>query len=534
MTVVTGGGGRLPSEQMIVSERRREQAACLLLGALLVLCLARGLTATNGLVVPPDLDALRDIGFTQGFLDGNWFGDPSYAGTVRYYPPLLPALMALLIRIGGISDLPGLWVQAGPFIGLLPVLAFFFFMRRLFGLTEAACGTAVFVLANGAWSDPWVSGGYSPWLLVPVVGQAAFLATAGWLPRLAARPGLSGAITAGLAIGLVFLLHPVPGMLLAAIAAAETVYRRTGWLLVAGTITALIASVYLLPMLLMQPGGLVHRAPGGWTADALRPEATMALLAANLPWVVAAAVLWRGGSRPKGALVLAAWITICLAGLGRHFMCGPDEAGPLVCRAGRMPVHHFHLYLQVAGACLIGAALPVLARHLRPILAGAAAVALLGLGVAALTNRAFDVRERDLVLFHADTHVMDVAAYRWIREQTPPGALFVTFDDTGANAPFDAGAFAVMAAGRRLMALHALFSNPYADWSAHEATRRAAAAWLMDQGPLPPGLGDSRVWAIAPGNVPIDETRALPVFATAAHRIYAVRCSTPAGCAAGH
>jgi len=175
-----------------------------------------------------------------------------------------------------------------------------------------------------------------------------------------------------------------------------------------------------------------------------------------------------------------------------------------------------------------------LARRMRPVLAGAAAVALLGVGVMALMNRGFDMRERDLALFHANTHVMDVAAYRWIREQTPPGAVFVTFDDTSAGAPFDAGAFAAMAAGRRLVALHALFSNPSADWSQPEAARRAAAAWLTGQGPLPADLPASGVWAIAPRNVTIDETRALPVFATAAHRLYAIRCPNAAGCATGH
>ncbi len=513
-------------------ERRRGLAAWLFLCALLALCLAHGLTVTDGLTVPPDLDALRDIGFTQGFLDGNWFGDPSYAGTVRYYPPLFPATMALLVRLGGIGDLPGLWVQAGPFLGLLPVLAFFFFMRRLFGLTEAACGTAVFALVNGAWSDPWVSGGYSPWLLVPVLGQAAFLASAAWVPRLAERPGWGGGVAAGLVIGLVFLLHPVPGILLAAIAAVGTVRRRIGWLLTAGLTAALVASVYLLPMLLMHPEGIVHRAPGGWTAEALRPEAATALLAVNLAWALAAAVLWRGGGRPKGTLVLLAWIAVCLAGLGRHFLCGPEASGPLVCRAGRLPVHHFHLYLQTAGACLMGAALPLLARQMRPLLAGAGAVALLGLGVAALMNRSFDERVRDLAVFHADTHVMDVAAYRWIRDKTPPDAVFVTFEATQADAPFDAGAFAVVAAGRRLVALHALFSNPYADWSAHEAARRAAAGWLLGQSALPLGLQASHVWAIAPGTITLDATRAEPVFATQAHRIYALRCPTPAGCAA--
>ena len=58
----------------------------LALAGLLALCLLQGLRITQGVNVPADLDALRDIGFAQGLLDGNWFGDPAYADGVRYYP----------------------------------------------------------------------------------------------------------------------------------------------------------------------------------------------------------------------------------------------------------------------------------------------------------------------------------------------------------------------------------------------------------------------------------------------------------------
>ena len=66
----------------------------IVLALLLGLCLLEGLQATAGLDRPPDPDSLRDVGFIQGFLDGNWLGDP-VNGEWRWYPPLFPALGAL-------------------------------------------------------------------------------------------------------------------------------------------------------------------------------------------------------------------------------------------------------------------------------------------------------------------------------------------------------------------------------------------------------------------------------------------------------
>ena len=51
----------------------------IVVAALLFACLIKGLATTQGVMVPPDPDTVRDLGFIQGFLDGNWFGDPATA-----------------------------------------------------------------------------------------------------------------------------------------------------------------------------------------------------------------------------------------------------------------------------------------------------------------------------------------------------------------------------------------------------------------------------------------------------------------------
>ncbi len=505
----------------------------LVLALLLALCLGHGLRVTAGLALPPDPDALRDIGFAQGFLDGNWFGDPAYANTRRYYPPLISALAALAIRLGGVEDIPRFWVLAGPFLGLVPVAAFFSFMWRLAGPAAAACGTAVFVLANSATADPWVGGGYSPWILVPLLAQAGFLATATLILSRAAKADWREAPVLGAAIGLTFLAHPVPGMLLGAMLAA-TLCRAPGigrramvFLALAGATAACFASFFLLPLILSHPAGIVHRAPGAWVAGALDGQHIdhASIAVEHGPWLLALAVLVRRRWFPSGAWpLLAAWMGICLVELGRHALCGPADS--MVCRVGRVPVHHYHLYLQIAGACLAGAALPELAKWLpgpprrrQAVLACAGTIALTAGGMA-LLSRDYDWRVHALARDHADAIVMDLGVYRWILRETPPGAVFATFRDGGTDGAFDPANFATMAAGRRLVATHSLFSNPYTDWTSREATRAAIAAWLTGEGPPPSSAPVP--WAIAPRDTPVRADRATQVHETAKHRIFAI------------
>ena len=72
---------------------------------LLIRCAVEGLLATAGVEAAPDIDSWRDVGFIQGFLDGNWFGDPAYAGEWRWYPPLMHGLAALGVLLSGTSPM---------------------------------------------------------------------------------------------------------------------------------------------------------------------------------------------------------------------------------------------------------------------------------------------------------------------------------------------------------------------------------------------------------------------------------------------
>jgi hypothetical protein len=225
--------------------------------ALLFLCAAHGLWVVRGLTYPQDVDSLRDIGFAQSILDGDLFGDAVSIGEVRWYPPLMPALAAIISRLLGISDLPAFLIEAAPWINLLVPAAFFMAARQLLASSaSAAAALASFVLLDGAVGWPWVTGGYTPWPLTPLITESLFFLTL-WLilARQNSDRWLDAALI-GAAIGVTFLAHPVPAIILTFIVTALAFGVRSfkvktiSWLALVAVVQLAVMSPYLAPIAL--------------------------------------------------------------------------------------------------------------------------------------------------------------------------------------------------------------------------------------------------------------------------------------------
>jgi hypothetical protein len=81
-------------------------------GLLLIACRVKWLWATIGVVVPAEPDTVRDMESIQGFLDGNWLGNPPTAGAWRW---CLPAVIGIAALVAGGLHLPLLstWLHVG-------------------------------------------------------------------------------------------------------------------------------------------------------------------------------------------------------------------------------------------------------------------------------------------------------------------------------------------------------------------------------------------------------------------------------------
>jgi hypothetical protein len=445
------------------------------------------------------------------------------------------------VRLLGVSDILTFWVQAGVWLNLLTPLMFFFMAKRLLGSSQAAAASAtVYVLFNGAVSRPWMTGGYTPWPLTPSISQALFFASV-WIILERGIPGVTwkkllSAVMIGALIGLTLLAHLVPAVILTAIVTSVALgtdgfrARTFIWLAVVAAAEVATAAPYLAPILINYPAGVVNTGPGAWVDGlmSLSRSSVARMILLNLPGITSLACLWlfRRWMDPllkrASVLALASWIAVCTVAISRHYVCGLvdyDLSG--VCQTFVLPVHHYHLYLQDAWACLMGYILWQAIRLIRdrrrnlaayPMIAAALVGAVLAVGGLASLHRPYDIGARAGAL--TDGTVFDLAAYRWILTNTTSDDLFVTdlrSDDINPTA------FSVIAAGRQLATVPKTFSNPYVDWNEKndQRLRYLEAAGDPDRpGTVLCDLGRGHGWLLLPNDFKVIQARAAPAFRT--------------------
>ena len=175
----------------------------------------------------------------------------------------------------------------------------------------------------------------------------------------------------------------------------------------------------------------------------------------------------------------------------------------------------------------------------------AAAVGLAALaGPAALLHRRGDALWREAALLHADRHLLDLAAYRWILAHAGPADAFVTIHHDLPGGPPEAGgsvfsgpglggpeAFTVIAAGRQLVSGPEFFSHPYVPWGPREARRLRYLAVAGGEAPdgFPCEVAERGLWFLLPNTAVVDTGRVEPIFRSASRTLYR---AAPAGCAA--
>ena len=350
---------------------------------------------------------------------------------------------------------------------------------------------------------PWLSPAYSPWLYSAAFVQALFYASLLAYRRALATGAVVPFLLAGLLLGLTFLGHTAPALLLATVVASSLVadlragkggasVRNHVLLSVAAALTA---APLLWSVLVHYRLHILNPAPLDW----VWPPSTLPGLAG---FVAEHGVAPRHRARPGRPR---------LAGRPRPAPSGGDAPGDVGPRRGglsrpRAPARRaratapgsfpattslFHRRRGRVGAAGLrrsrgpgpGGALPH-RRTARPAIL-LAAVAL----VVAVALPSW--RERDAFLAgrrHAerdDSRLNRQEARDWIRARTAPGDVFLAADDLAL--------VVVAPAGRKTVALAAYFSSPYVDWaSRHEARDRLvrdlreeqADAFLSEARPL--------------------------------------------------
>jgi hypothetical protein len=219
--------------------------------AVLLACLVafwHGWRATRDLAWPPDFDLYRDISIAQTMLDGGGMADPAYPGERLWYNPLVPGVVAGISWLSG-WPAPVVYARVGPYLNLLAPLCFYLMVAYLFkDRLIALTSTLAFLFVTCQYPASRACATYSPWLFTANFTQAGFFLTLALYERGLRDGRRRGFLLVGLMLGLTFLGHTAPALILGSWVFSE---------LETGNISALIRANLSLPNLIALAGGII-------------------------------------------------------------------------------------------------------------------------------------------------------------------------------------------------------------------------------------------------------------------------------------
>ncbi|MBL7648697.1 MAG: hypothetical protein JNK74_21180 [Candidatus Hydrogenedentes bacterium] len=546
----------MPADQVETSPRMSRVAPfapLAIAGFFLAVALFHGLRTTRDLQWHPGNDAYRDIALAQIILDGDYPADYLYADEWLWYNPLTGALIAAGAWAADVPP-PLANVRMAPWLNLIVPIAFFVLVWYLTDAWIALLALVSFLFLLPQDRPSFVSAGYSPWLLAPHLSQALFYATLlAWVVHLRSA-SLRSALAAGCLLGLTFLGHTAPAVLLGAIMVItatlstlrearagqrSSALARSTRLGVALVVAFVVSLPFTISILYRYHLHVVNPRPTEWVWEGAALE--------NLPSILTDLISFKSAFMVVGLIaiffralprfvkeVVPTWLAVASAFLlysllaqwaARHGMTLPQIN----------PGYHYVLYLIAIGHLLFALGLVwIVERILTGSLSGERKkmMSLVRvLGVVALAAVLFATNYRDFRVWHGFTRDHGVALrrldqldsfapYYWIVENTKPGAVFLSNDRPGL--------YCVAAAGRRVVANDPYFSSlyvPYAPraearellWTAlrekdEKTFKEAAKAWRVA---YVLAEGEQRDWAAQSEFSDLEE-----VFASTQFTIY--------------
>ena len=442
---------------------------------------------TYDLLWPAFDTQFREEASAQTFLDEGYGPDSNYLHEDLWYNPLSGVVVAV---VSYISNIPAHTVvpQIGTYINLLAPLCFFLMMVKLIDPWSAMAGTAGFLFLGSPRFADLEAATYSPWFLPNNFVQALFyLGVTACSKALTTNRLVGGYYLIGTLLGLLFLGHPAPALILGCMVVGVTTtggwqskqYSRAIGHLSAALGTALVVSApflfyigwhYKLRTLNSFPSLSPYtRLDLNESPQLIRDLISVPLLVAVAGWVIHVKMTWR----EKPTLVLLLWPTSAAVFLLYNY--GRAIAAKRGIFLGLLvPPFHFLFYLQAAIWVGFGTAVKYTSytvchrvrswmRKDQGVIARMATyemmiVVLTGLFIVMyypsyLARDQFGPRRETALMLREN---LSVNVWEWIRRNTKSSAVFLCTDDKCL--------YTITAAGRKVVAMNRYFSNPFVDW----------------------------------------------------------------------
>ena len=453
----------------------RQHAVDVLALVLILAALVVAVTKTSNLSAPHDWDHFRDIALAQTVRDGAPLSDQYYRDEWIWYNPLLPWTLALGSAMTGTS-VEVFHVRAGPWLNLLGPLAFYLLGIRWIGRSAAFIALAVylfFAIGNG---PGWAYATYSPWLYSNDFAEGIFFAAALALQVASDRPTVTRTVCAGALIGLTFLAHTAPALILVIMACAAFA-RRWPMLLTTGAVAFAVASPFLYSIGLQYNLRVVNTTPLSWVWDVFTLATLPQFLRDNAILIGLAAF----GAVITTSRLLLVWVAAATVLL----LYAVSSTAPVV------PAFHFWKWATAAMALLAGTTLAwlcssrpvppwaVMRQSPSPPPRGRNLIAIALTLAAVVWHWPVYVNRGDFSPERTHFGGNHVDAVRFLREITGPND--VVLGDTGAVLTV------IGPAGRKTVAPDAYLANPYVAYSPRARARDGMLAAI--------GAGDVRTYS---------------------------------------
>jgi len=175
-----------------------------------------------------DGDLQRNLSQAQSILDGAPLADPNYLGEKIWYNPLVPGLAALISKVSGAPpDIVNL--RAGAFLNILTPVCFFVLLLIAFDAVTAAASVFAMLFIITAGLPVYFTGTYSPIMYSLHLAPAFFFIGLAFYIKAVETAGLKWHLLTGLFLGLTFLAHTAPAVILGSVILVNTISEiRTG------------------------------------------------------------------------------------------------------------------------------------------------------------------------------------------------------------------------------------------------------------------------------------------------------------------
>ncbi len=445
--------------------------------------------------MPREWDVLRDISIAQSLEDGCYPEDPSLGGEISWYNPLTGGLLALIRSLNG-QSLMRIAVVSGPVVNLLAPAGFYLITALLFGHAAALAGLCLFLFGKDGASPSYWTCAYSPWLLAPLYSMGLMFLTLAVYKHALEKKTVGWFMTAGLLLGISFLAHTAPAIVAGSTMLLITVteIRHAGreenppirprrllfWFLLALLTAFFVSLPYTGPILWRYQFQVLNPWPSLYASQHVELQ--------NLPGQIKNALSLRNGialfglvqlwphRRKLAVKLVVCWGTVVFALLIQHYAWQALKLEDIILPA-IMPGHHAAMHLAAWRTLLFGVGIVAIGTLLGRIFKSltafvsvssclhqalpgiTAGILALASGICLYLNNPYSGRidfQAPEGTAHYDLYERHVPLYEWIRDHTPPQAVFLCLDE-------NLGIKTVMPAGRKLVNPMLLYFNPYVD-----------------------------------------------------------------------